>query len=680
MGDLFLMSTEVGGGDEGNSPPLTPLRKRSFSQPESSFKAHQKRTSQAPVHSSPFLLVNAEGETPQERYGHSAVVDVDGDGGEGILYVFGGSNSIQNHFFSNELFAFYFRTRRWVALHPQPDPIDPEEENESDSVSAQVDVISDILWPQGRHFHSAVVFHHKMIICGGKSNGYMNDVYSYDFRTREWEEIVAQGDTRMNKRYGHTAVIYNEQMYIFGGYDDFGLSCNDLWRFDFDTREWERIQPLGRPPERYHHSAVAFEGSLYVFGGFQGYNDLFEYRFGSRTWSTVNTKGAPPNARWGHCAIVVKRCMYIFGGCDLVVNYNDLHRFHFDSSRWETLSGEGYMQGYFQTVSLHKNRLYIFGGKNVHNYNFNELYEYRVDVESKANPNTFEQDFRNMLYDNDFTDVVFRFPEEGRTIRAHRCILFARCAKFRDLISTHGGRFAQGKKSVGDSAASSTLKAKPLESKNRGKRNKSRLSDTVEEKDRGRRKKKKASRTRKRDNAIVVPSPPSTPIHSVEPEEPKEVEPKNETKNEEEELTVFPEVQEIEVIVESTTYDTFRRFLEYIYSGYFDKSQPHAIELLPLASDYGSEHLKKMCAIKIQLGIEVSNVLEALRLADACKADELKSFCLSFIAEHRAEVSPALRKGELHPDLLKEVKKWLTVQSLEKLQSNSTPVYQSILT
>ena len=96
-----------------------------------------------------------------------------------------------------------------------------------------------------------------------------------------------------------------------------------------DKNEWSKIPTLGTPPERYHHSAVVFEGSLYVFGGFQGYDDLYEYRFGSRTWSVVNTKGAPPNPRWGHRAVTVKRYMFVFGGCDLVINYNDVHRYHF---------------------------------------------------------------------------------------------------------------------------------------------------------------------------------------------------------------------------------------------------------------------------------------------------------------------------------------------------------------
>jgi hypothetical protein len=158
-----------------------------------------------------------------------------------------------------------------------------------------------------------------------------------------------------------------------------------------------KIQVLGTPPERYHHSLVVFEGSIYVFGGYEGYDDIHEYRFGTRTWSIVNTKGAPPSPRWGHCAVQVKRYMYVFGGCDRVINYNDLHRFHFgtffsfsftsisivnsinfkDSGRWEQIPSGGYQQGYFQSIVVHSDRVYLFGGKNIHNYNFNDLWEYR---------------------------------------------------------------------------------------------------------------------------------------------------------------------------------------------------------------------------------------------------------------------------------------------------------------
>lgn len=113
--------------------PEGPLRKRSFSQPEHIGQCLQRRSSKNPISSmfffylflffhfllfltfviffsslflAPFVLVNSLGTTPDERYGHSAVVDCETD--TDVMYIFGGSNSNQNHF-SSELFAFRFR-------------------------------------------------------------------------------------------------------------------------------------------------------------------------------------------------------------------------------------------------------------------------------------------------------------------------------------------------------------------------------------------------------------------------------------------------------------------------------------------------------------------------------------------------------------------------------------------
>ena len=61
-----------------------------------------------------------------------------------------------------------------------------------------------------------------------------------------------------------------------------------------------------------------------------------------------------------------------------VLNFNSFFSNIPDTGRWEKLPSGGYIQGYFQTaVSIH-DRIYIFGGKNIHNYNFNELFEYRL--------------------------------------------------------------------------------------------------------------------------------------------------------------------------------------------------------------------------------------------------------------------------------------------------------------
>ena len=48
-----------------------------------------------------------------------------------------------------------------------------------------------------------------------------------------------------------------------------------------------------------------------------------------------------------------------------------------ESGRWEKKLSGGYTQAYFQSVVVYNDRIYIFGGKNIQNCNFNELYEYK---------------------------------------------------------------------------------------------------------------------------------------------------------------------------------------------------------------------------------------------------------------------------------------------------------------
>lgn len=64
----------------------------------------------------------------------------------------------------------YVGDNKWIQIHPEA-----QEAIQNDSEDSKM------LWPQGRHFHSAVTYRRQMIICGGKSNGYMNDLHAFDY-------------------------------------------------------------------------------------------------------------------------------------------------------------------------------------------------------------------------------------------------------------------------------------------------------------------------------------------------------------------------------------------------------------------------------------------------------------------------------------------------------------------
>jgi hypothetical protein len=87
--------------------------------------------------------------------------------------------------------------------------------------------------PPSRHFHSALEFHNNIFIFGGKSNGYLNDLWIFNTSlifecdiflcrivyfffvfassvTREWK--LVENDDAPPRRYGHSAVIHDKIM------------------------------------------------------------------------------------------------------------------------------------------------------------------------------------------------------------------------------------------------------------------------------------------------------------------------------------------------------------------------------------------------------------------------------------------------------------------------------------
>ncbi|KAG5181782.1 hypothetical protein JKP88DRAFT_165252 [Tribonema minus] len=60
-----------------------------------------------------------------------------------------------------------------------------------------------------------------------------------------------------------------------------------------------------------------------------------------REWLHLNTFGDRPCARSGQSSVVVRDKIYVFGGCDGVVDYNDLHCFDTVMHEWSVMHSEG---------------------------------------------------------------------------------------------------------------------------------------------------------------------------------------------------------------------------------------------------------------------------------------------------------------------------------------------------
>ena len=76
-----------------------------------------------------------------------------------------------------------------------------------------------------------------MYIFGGKGDETkLNDTWKFDFKTREWTEILSPDEPL--PRSGHTAQIYRNYMIIYGGIYEICKELNDMHVFDLRTDRW----------------------------------------------------------------------------------------------------------------------------------------------------------------------------------------------------------------------------------------------------------------------------------------------------------------------------------------------------------------------------------------------------------------------------------------------------------
>src|SRR5690242_12559466 len=69
------------------------------------------------------------------------------------------------------------------------------------------------------------------------------------------------------------------------------LCCRASLRSELFPKEWCLVQNLqSEAPDALHHSAVVYKGSMLVWAGTESTNALYEFRFGSRSWSRIQVK------------------------------------------------------------------------------------------------------------------------------------------------------------------------------------------------------------------------------------------------------------------------------------------------------------------------------------------------------------------------------------------------------
>ena len=181
-----------------------------------------------------------------------------------------------------------------------------------------------------------VLFGGRNIDKKSKEIHWFGDTYLYDPVANCWTKLDLT--THPSPRFWHKMVWddVTGRVLLFGGWEPFWSDedcChNDLWSFDFATRQWTELHPIGElPPTRANggmawdstrKKAVIFGGQYYIDGGGL-LNDTWTYDPATNRWEMLQTAASPPTVcRFAMVYDSLWDQALIFGGFQMPGSYH----------------------------------------------------------------------------------------------------------------------------------------------------------------------------------------------------------------------------------------------------------------------------------------------------------------------------------------------------------------------
>ncbi|KAF1983888.1 hypothetical protein K402DRAFT_158382 [Aulographum hederae CBS 113979] len=184
--------------------------------------------------------------------------------------------------------------------------------------------------PAGRYGHTLNILGSKIYIFGGQVEGYFfNDLVAFDLNAlqvagNKWQILIPNGRDGGNggpmppPRTNHSTITWMDKLYLFGGTDGTRW-FNDVWTYDPRTNQWEELDCIGYiPAPREGHAAALVDDTMYIFGGRvqdgSDLGDLAAFRISSRRWYMFQNMGMSPSARSGHSMTAYGKNVIVLGG------------------------------------------------------------------------------------------------------------------------------------------------------------------------------------------------------------------------------------------------------------------------------------------------------------------------------------------------------------------------------
>ena len=200
-----------------------------------------------------------------------------------------------------------------------------------------------------KYGHAAVAVGNQVYSFGGVRNNRDDQIDVHVFNTVSlcWKKLTPETPGRLechpevpSNLCNHTAVLIEDTVYIWGGSErDILKECNELYAFDVNTHRWFKPKVSGTAPEgRSNHSACVLRKVMFIHGGCRcwiGYcNDLYKLDTTTMIWSVINTRGQRPPASSRHSATIIGTKMFVFGGGGKQSGNNTIRVFDTETNCW----------------------------------------------------------------------------------------------------------------------------------------------------------------------------------------------------------------------------------------------------------------------------------------------------------------------------------------------------------
>eukprot|EP00927_Polykrikos_kofoidii_P061096 TRINITY_DN55988_c0_g1_i1.p1 TRINITY_DN55988_c0_g1~~TRINITY_DN55988_c0_g1_i1.p1 ORF type:complete len:563 (-),score=65.39 TRINITY_DN55988_c0_g1_i1:135-1823(-) len=372
-------------------------------------------------------------ERPGRRWGHTAVVLPD----SGDILLIGGSEQFLSA--SADVWRFAVKERWWTCIKTVSCP----------ALSA----------------HTASVVTNSAgqikVVCFGGDGvaSFLSSPHVLDPATWTWSSpgTTSVGDPVPVWRRTHAAVALCHEVWIIAGACTNGF-LDDIWSFDASERgkeRWVRVDDhtLGQcfSPRASHSATLVGDNRIFVFGGYDGtqLGDLWVINVSSRPPSCrpVHGAGAVPSPRSGHAAVgVLPTSPYIlFIGGERVTGvefYDDILIFDTERLQWAAVdivvSTQWTPRGWCSASCSFAapTAIFVFGGGSYDSF-LDDLSV--VELESLEIPSSESSGLGNdlgaLLLSERHTDVALA-SVDGARVCAHRAILAARSPVFRAMLES----------------------------------------------------------------------------------------------------------------------------------------------------------------------------------------------------------------------------------------------------